>query len=361
MSLRVEIGLRRGSFRLEVALEVEPGQTLALVGPNGSGKSTLVEALAGLIPIETGEIMLDDEPLERPRDGTRVRPQDRPIGVMFQGLWLFPHMSVQDNASYGLWASGRSRREARAEVLDLLERLDLLALAERLPAALSGGEAQRVALARALAVRPRLLLLDEPFSALDLESRPRTRGFLQEVLAEFEGPRLVITHDALEALLLADRVVVLENGRVAQSGSTDEVRRQPRTRYVATLAGVNLLSGTLREERGEWLLQTPELSLAAGARDLPAGASVHGTIHPGAVRLVRSEVATATANSWATAVQSIQLEGDRVRIVLESPPGFCAELPSAELDLRQYAPGTPVRASVGPKDIYIYPRSLPRG
>ena len=241
MSLYARVALERGAFSLDVELCLEPGRTVALIGPNGSGKSTLVEALAGLLPIARGEIALDGRALECPDKGVRLAPQDRPVGVLFQGLWLFPHLSVVDNVAYGLWARGERRPRARARVAPLLERLDLTDLAERRPDALSGGEAQRVALARALAPQPRLLLLDEPLSALDLESRPRTRAFLQEALTEFAGPRLVITHDPLEALLLADHLVVLEEGRVVQSGATQDVRSHPRTRYVATLAGVNLL------------------------------------------------------------------------------------------------------------------------
>ena len=355
MSLRATIALVRGSFELSVGLAVEPGETVALLGPNGSGKSTLVEALSGLLPIASGEIVLDQEVLERPAEGIRLRPQERPIGVMFQGLWLFPHLSVRDNVAYGPWARGRRRREARASIEPLLERLDLVALADRRPAELSGGEAQRVALARALAVQPRLLLLDEPLSALDLESRPRTRGLLQRALQEFEGPRVVITHDPLDALLMADQLVVLEDGRVAQSGPSEQVRRQPRTRYVATLAGVNLLEGSLETERGETVLRLGELAFRLSRVDLPPGPEVRATVHPRSVCLARSGPADAPG-SWPTRVESLQLEGDRIRVRLDRPEGFCAELPAEEVDLRSFAPGTPVRASVRADDIYVYER-----
>jgi len=353
VSLQATIALARGDFALDLSLGVEPGQTVALLGPNGSGKSTLVEALAGLLPIERGEIVLDGVTLERPADGIRVRPQDRPVGVMFQGLWLFPHLSVRDNVAYGLWARGQTRHAARDAVRPLLERLDLVDLAERRPGALSGGEAQRVALTRALAPQPRLLLLDEPLSALDLARRPRTRALLQEVLAAFSGPRMLITHDPLDALLLADHLVVLENGRVAQAGPTDEVRRHPSTRYVATLAGVNLLEGTLADTAGRRVLRAGGLELTVDDAELAPGPAL-ATIRPGAVELQLAGDSGGQANAWDARVEALELESDRVRVRLDRPEGLTAELAGRDLALRRFAPGTPLRASVRPKDIVVY-------
>jgi molybdate transport system ATP-binding protein len=263
---------------------------------------------------------------------------------------------VIDNVAYGLWARGARRRSARAQVQPLLERLDLWPLRDRLPAALSGGEAQRVALARALAPEPRLLVLDEPLSALDVESRPRTRGLLQRALAEFSGPRLVITHDPLEALLLADHLVVLEGGRVSQAGPTDSVRRHPATRYVATLAGVNLLEGLLEIRAGERALATHGLLLGLGpdANALAAGAALRATVHPGAVHLSQTAPPGDGANTWQAQVETLELEGDRVRIRLTRPEGFFAELTANAIELRSFAPGTQVFATVSPKDIYFY-------
>ena len=353
MSLQATLALARGEFTLDLSLRVEPGQTVGLLGPNGSGKSTLVEALAGLLAIERGEIVLDGVVLERPADGIRVRPQDRPVGVMFQGLWLFPQLSVRDNVAYGLWAHGQRRQAAREAVRPLLEQLDLLDLAERRPGALSGGEAQRVALARALAPQPRLLLLDEPLSALDLARRPHTRALLQRVLAEFAGPRMLITHDPLDALLLADHLVVLEGGRVAQSGPTDEVRRYPHTRYVSTLAGVNLLEGTLTRAAGRSVLRSGDLELAVDAGELAPG-PVLATIHPGDVELLLAGAPAAGSNAWEACVETLELESDRVKIRLDRPEGLVAEVDGRDLALRRFGPGTRLRVSVSPKDIRVY-------
>jgi len=356
VSLHARLALTRGSFSLELALDAPAGQTVALVGPNGSGKSTLVEALAGLLPIDSGEITLDGAVLERPDDGIRVRPQQRPVGVLFQGLWLFPQLSVQDNVAYGPMATGTPRHAARAAVQQLLERLDLVALAQRRPAELSGGEAQRVALARALALRPRLLLLDEPLSALDIEARPRMRALLQELLAEFPGPRLLITHEPLEALLLADHVVVLEQGRVVQAGTTEELRRRPQTRYAAMLSGVNLLSGRLEADGSGWLLHTGGLALRVLPNQPAPGAALHATVHPAAVRLLEPDTPAGDGTSWTTIVESVELHGDRVRVRLAEPPGFVAE-PELE-NARRFGPGTRVRAWVPAKALCVYPRMV---
>ena len=283
--------------------------------------------------------------------GVRVRAQERPVGVMFQGLWLFPHLSVQDNVAYGLYARGSSRRRARAEVAGLLDTLDLAGLATRSARELSGGEAQRVALARALATKPRLLLLDEPLSALDLQSRPRTRTLLQQALSAFAGPRLVITHDPLEALLLGDTLLVLENGRVAQAGPAHEGRRQPRTEFVATLAGVNLLAGELEDAGGERVLRSDGIALPAGTSDLPGGSSVLATIHPSAVKLSEDGAA---GEGWEASVASLALEGDRVRVRLDRPAGMWAERDARDLELKRFAPGARVHARVASDDVYIY-------
>lgn len=354
MSLMAQVRLERGDFELDVELGVQAGHTLVLLGPNGSGKSTLVEALAGLVRIDEGEIILDGQLLERPRDGVHVRPQRRSIGVMFQGLWLFPHMTVRDNVAYGLWAQGMRRRRARRQADPLLERLGLSALADRRPRQLSGGEAQRVALARALSVQPRLLLLDEPLSALDLESRPRTRSFLQLALREFGGVRLVVTHDPLEAQLLGDHLMVLENGRVAQSGPVDEVRKKPRTPYIATLAGVNLLCGRIEQRGSQWRFLSPEGELEVELREPPPAGATFATIHPAQVKLGCSRPEAPGPNVLRGRVESLQLEGHRILLRLATKPPLLAEISMSELSPQELQPGTEVWAVVPPAEIEVY-------
>ena len=235
-TLTVDLAVQQGAFRLEAAFRAGAGRTLAVVGPNGAGKTTLLRAIAGLVRLERGRVELGGRTLEDTGAALVVPPERRPIGVVFQDLLLFPHLSALGNVAYGLrYRGGLGRAEARRQAASWLERLDVAGVANRRPAQLSGGEAQRVALARALAPDPDLLLLDEPLSALDATARPAALALLVHHLAGYAGASLVVTHDASEALALADRLLVLESGRVVQEGDAGELRSRPATPYVATL------------------------------------------------------------------------------------------------------------------------------
>ncbi|MFQ5513160.1 MAG: ABC transporter ATP-binding protein [Myxococcota bacterium] len=360
MSLEAQIQLSRGDLRLDVELSGAEGETLVLLGPNGSGKSTLVDALAGLIPLEAGEVQLDDRILESTARGVREPARRRPIGVMFQGIWLFPHLSVADNVAYGLRARGLGRARARERIAPWLERLELTALATRLPRQLSGGEAQRVALARALATEPRLLLLDEPLSALDLESRPRTRALLQRLLCGFAGVRIVITHDPIEALLLADRLAILEEGRIVQVDPPERVRMRPRSPYAAAFAGVNLLSGVLVREAGRVIFRNGSLELPvrepAGVASGADAVAVHATLRPGDVTLEPAGEGAARPGTVEGAIESIELLGDRVRVKLRSDPPLFADVTPETLRARALEHGSRVRAVVDGRALALYPR-----
>ena len=225
--LSAEIVARRGDFTLELQFSLAPGATAAVLGPNGAGKSTLVDALAGLIALDRGEIVLAGRALGR------LSPQERGLGVMFQGYCLFKHMSARDNVAYGLRARGVPRARARDEAQAWLERLDVADVAEHRPAALSGGQAQRIALARAMITRPALLLLDEPLAALDVSARAQARTMLSRWLADAGAICLIVTHDVRDALALADELLVLEAGRLTARGRAAELRAHPPTPYVA--------------------------------------------------------------------------------------------------------------------------------
>jgi molybdate transport system ATP-binding protein len=235
----------RGSFQLEADLTAAPGEVLGVLGPNGAGKTTLLRALSGLDALTSGFIRLDGQTLDDTATDTFVPTECRPVALVFQNYRLFPHLNVRDNVAYAPRVQGTGRRQARAAADTLLERLDLSALAARRPHEISGGQAQQVALARALAADPRLLLLDEPLSALDAKTRLDVRAQLRNHLRQFTGPVLIITHDPLEAMIMADRLLVIEDGRVVQQGSPAQVARQPATQYVARLVGLNLYTGTL--------------------------------------------------------------------------------------------------------------------
>jgi molybdate transport system ATP-binding protein len=231
--LEVDLLVRRGGFALELRFALAPGTTAALLGPNGSGKSTLVDALAGLVPLARGDVMLAGRPLEHTARRLRLAPQERGLGVMFQGYCLFKHMSARDNVAYGLRARGVPRARARAEAQAWLERLGVADVADRRPDALSGGQAQRIALARAMITRPALLLLDEPLAALDVSARAHARALLAGWLAEAGAIGLVVTHDVRDALALAGELLVLEDGRLTAHGRADDLRARPPTPYVA--------------------------------------------------------------------------------------------------------------------------------
>jgi molybdate transport system ATP-binding protein len=225
--LDAELRVDRGGFVLDVRLEVPGHRVVALMGRNGAGKSTAVAAIAGLVPLDGGRVVVDGEVLEDAASGRAVAPERRPIGVVQQQAALFPHLTVAANVAFGLRTQGRSRAAARQEAHRLLAEAGLADLADRRPGALSGGQAGRVALVRTLARSPRLVLLDEPLAAIDAELRPALRDAIRAQLRAFAGSALLITHDVRDAEALADEVVVLDAGRVVQRGPLAELRAAP--------------------------------------------------------------------------------------------------------------------------------------
>ena len=236
--LLVDGTVTRGTFQLDASFTVAPGQVLGVLGPNGAGKTTLLRALAGLQALTTGSIRLGDLVLDDVDTATFLAAEQRPVGLVFQDYRLFPHLDVRDNVAFAARAQGVRRRPARERAQGWLERLDLTALADRRPHQISGGQAQRVALARALAADPGLLLLDEPLSALDARTRLEVRSQLRSHIGEFTGPVVIITHDPLEAMIMTDHLLVVEDGRVVQSGTPAQIAQRPATQYVATLVGL---------------------------------------------------------------------------------------------------------------------------
>lgn len=347
MSLEADVVVRRGALEVRAALSVERGETVAVVGPNGAGKSTLLRCLAGLLPIDEGTISVDGTVLDDPSLDVLVAPEHRPFGVVFQDHLLFPHLTALDNVAFGLRARGVRRSEARATSAEWLERLGLGSCSSSLPAALSGGQAQRVALARALATQPRVLLLDEPLAALDASTRVAVRTELRRHLESFDGMRVLVTHDPVDAYALADRVVVLEAGRVVQQGALAEVAASPRSRFVADLVGVNLVEGVV----GGGVLVT-----AAGARVVIADA-VDGpalaVIRPHSVVVSRRAEEGSARNRWAATIASIDRRGDRARLVLEGELPLLADITVDALEQLGLRPGDEVHAAVKATDIEV--------
>jgi len=348
-ALDAHLRVDRPAFTLDLRLTAAPGEVLALLGPNGAGKSTALRALAGLLPLTAGHLHLDGTALESPARGLHTPAEDRPVGVVFQDYLLFPHLSALDNIAFGLRCHGARKRAARAEALPWLERMGLAEYAHTRPGRLSGGQAQRVALARALAVRPRLLLLDEPLAALDARTRLDVRAQLRRHLAEFEAVAVLVTHDPLDAMVLADRLVVIEDGRLVQTGTPAEVSRRPRTDYIARLVGLNLYRGTAAGH----LVTLPDGQQLTTTEELSGPAFV--AFPPSAVTLHRHRPESSARNLWRLTVAGLDLHGDQVRVDLAGGLPLLADLTpaaAAELDL---APGTEVWAAVKAAQTHAYP------
>jgi molybdate transport system ATP-binding protein len=305
--------------RLDVALTARPGDVVAVIGPNGAGKTTLVHALAGLVPARGSAVLAGTDLL-----GQSVH--ERRVGLVFQDQVLFPHLTALDNVAFGPRARGASRADARAAARGWLARLGVADLADRKPRQLSGGQAQRVALARALVTDPALLLLDEPMSGLDVGVAAELRIELARHLATYDGITLLVTHDALDALTLGTRVLVVEDGRVAQAGSPEEVAARPRTDHVARLVGLNVI------------------------RD-PTG---FRAFSPSAVTVSLARPEGSARNVWRGPVRSVAPHGDAIRLQVAAGPDLIADVtPRAtrELDL---APGREVWLSVKETAIQSY-------
>lgn len=293
--------------RVEAAFTAEPGEVLAVIGPNGAGKSSLLHAVAGLVDVEGSARLGDTDLLEAP-----VR--ERRVGMVFQGQLLFPHLSALDNVAFGLRARGEKRATAESAARDWLERFGIGDLADRRPRELSGGQAQRVAIARALATEPDVLLLDEPFTGLDVSVQMALRIELGRHLRDFPGIALLVTHDAIDALTLADRVLVLDAGRVVQVGPPAEVAAEPRTSHVARLVGLNLVA-----DGDELMAFTPDAVVV----------SLH-------------EPEGSTRLRWHGPIATLAPHGDAVRLLVHASPDLLADLTPAAATELELAPGREV-------------------
>lgn len=344
----VSATIRRGDFAVTLDCHLPAGSVTAILGPNGAGKSTVLRAIAGLAPIERGSVSIDGRIVD---DGGRtlVDPRQRSVGVVFQDYALFPHLTVRENVAFGPRSRGRGRAEARRAADIALAGLGIAELADRRPREVSGGQAQRVALARALATEPAVLLLDEPLAALDAETREAIRVELDRQVSDFAGTTVLVTHDPLDALLLADRVIVLESGRVVQDDRPADLARRPATPYVAALMGVTLLRGSARDG---------VLTIAGGGSLHIADRSVSGpaaaVIRPESVSIHLAAPEGSARNAWPGIVASLQPSHDRVRVLVDGAPSVVATVtPGAVADLA-LARGSSVWLSVKAVDIEVH-------
>lgn len=352
MTLSAHLVRSVGAFRLDVGLEAGDGETVALAGPSAAGKTTAVRCLAGVLPLEAGHIELAGAALDDPATGEFLRPDARRVGWLPQGAHLFPHLDAAGNVAFGLRSRGWSRREARRRAEEWMDRVGLAGRGRARPAELSGGEAQRVALARALAVEPGLLLLDEPFAGVDVGARPGLRRTVRESLAGVAGVRIIVAHDPVDALALADRVVVVEEGRVTQVGTPEELRQRPRTPYVAELAGLNLLRGTGTTEAGHPVVRSDAGGLRVAVR---VEGPVLATFRPSAVALYREAPAGSPRNVLEGEVGELSPAGERVRVRVDTRPPLVAELTTEAVTALRLRLGTRVWAVIKATEIEVWP------
>ncbi len=369
-ALAAEIVVERRGFRLEARIECAPGEVVAVMGPSGAGKSTLLAAIAGLARLSDGHIRIGDRDVAsvaRPR--RHVPAALRGAVLLGQDARLFPHLTARENIAFGPRARGIDRKVALGDADDWLWRVGLPGLGNRRPAQLSGGQQQRVAIARALATSPQVLLLDEPLTSLDPETAADVRAMLHDQLAATHATAVVVTHDAVDAAALATRLVVVEEGRVTQSGGVRDVLRAPATRFVATVAGVNLIHGVAHAGHWRAASASPEVliasaddaSMAAAATD---GAPVAAVFRPSEVRLERAVESTwtgalrlaaeerATPGTWLARVVRVEQTPVGAR-VHTAEPAVAADVAAEAIVESGLAPGVPVRVSVDPAAVRL--------
>lgn len=356
---------RGPSIHGEIDVLAEGFSVLVIVGPSGCGKTTLLRCLAGLDRPRTGSIRFGAETWFDSKSGVCLSPQRRGIGFLFQEYALFPHLTVAENVAYGV---RRESKFAKARIAtEALTHFDIAELASRYPRQVSGGQQQRVALARALACRPRLLLLDEPLAALDSFARERSRNELRSRLRTSDVPTLLVTHDRVEALALADRVALMDDGRILQVGSPNVVFHRPASMAAARVGGFETIAPVTFERvesradadyvyqgrmgQASILAQGPSnLATANTPRNLYAcirGERVHVVF--------RDEPTPAGMNRWEGKITSATPEGIVTRVVVDCGQEILALVPVAGLRTPPLEPGSPVAVLVDPRDVYLAP------
>ncbi|KAF0849507.1 sulfate/molybdate ABC transporter ATP-binding protein [Nocardia caishijiensis] len=378
----LSVAVRLADRDLDVEIEVAPGEVLAVLGPNGAGKSSLLQVIAGLLVPDAGHVRLGADTLVDTAKGVALPPHRRGISLLAQEPLLFPHLTVAENVAFG--PRSRGNRRAKTIAAEWLRAVDATHLADRHPGALSGGQAQRVALARALAVDPRLLLLDEPMSALDVDVAPAMRSLLRRVLRDPAHPRcaVLVTHDIIDAITLADRLVIVDGGRIVESGRVADVMSHPRSPFAARVAGLNLLHGTAVATRDPDLTfaavsigaDRPDETtpLAAGevrhrptaqpvvdgcaVGDLTAGTRAAAVFSPAAVSVFTRPPGGSPRNVFAVDITEITDRGGIVRVRGAAPnaPGLCADLTPAAVAQLDLTVGAPAYFAVKATEVRVY-------
>lgn len=340
---------------VEIALELALGEVLALLGPNGAGKSTMLSMLAGLISPDDGRIELDGRTLTDTSTGVAVAPHRRGVALLAQDALLFPHLTAAANVAFAPRSAGRSRTESKQIAQRWLQAVDAVELADRRPRELSGGQAQRVAVARALAADPQLLLLDEPMSALDVTAAPALRVLLRRVLREAGCTAVVVTHDILDALALADRVAVVDGGRIVESGPVHDVLARPRSGFAARLAGLDLIEGRIHGDT----LTTPSGISVTGTAGMSADTESSGVavFAPSAVAIHLRQPEGSPRNVFPVTVGELEARGPviRVRGETDSHLDLSADVTAASVADLDLVPGTRAYFVVKATEVALHP------
>lgn len=321
--LDARVILNRDSLTLDVELQLQHGEVIAVLGPNGAGKTSLLHALLGWLELESGWIMVDGEVIDSPDTDSYVPPQHRPFGMVFQDGLLFPHMSVEKNILFG---AGKD-----FNLKPLAESLQANELLAKFPSELSAGERQRAAIARSLAARPKVLFLDEPFSALDIQGKRRGRSLLKEALAIGVSGCLMVTHDLVDAFTLADRVMIIEGGKLTQFDVPDRIRLRPGSEWIADLVGWNYYEGI---GEGSVVTLPHGTTIFTAQDDLDGPTSI--SINPASVSIFKSQPSGSPRNSWLSSIQNIEILDGRARVSLVGEIDICADITTAAAnELRQ--------------------------
>jgi len=342
---------------VDLEFDVAAGEVLAVLGPNGAGKSTALHVVAGVVRPDDGQVRAGDRVLTDTAAGVHVPTHRRRVGLLLQDALLFPHLRVAANVAFGLRSAGRSRAEADAAARRWLAEVDAADLADRMPRQLSGGQAQRVALARALAAEPDVLLLDEPLAGLDIAVAGAMRTVLRRTLTRGGRSAVLVTHDLVDVATLADRVVVIEAGRVVEAGRAAAVLAAPRSRFGARFAGVNLVAGTaaaggvLHTESGSWH------GVVAG--EVRTGEPAVAIFSPAAVAVYRERPNGSPRNSAVVTVAEVDSSGPVVRVRAapqsDGGPGLAADITAESAAELRLAPGDRIHLTVKAQEVALHP------
>ena len=338
----------------ELSLEINSGEFICFLGPSGCGKTTLLRAIAGLDPQSSGSI------IQAGKNISNLPPSERDFGIVFQSYALFPNLTVFQNVAYGLENQRLPKAEIRKRVTDLLELVGMPEQTNKYPSQLSGGEQQRVALSRALATSPRLLLLDEPLSALDARVRSALRQEIRALHERLGVTTILVTHDQEEALSMADRIVVMNHGRIEQVGTPEEIYGTPATPFVADFIGVmNFIQG---EIISSGTVHIGDSSLNCETANIPEGGKVRLTVRPEDI-LCHADAKSdqsSSENSFTVKVESLEFLGSFCRLILRGPEGFGklkADLSTQHVHKLNVTPEVTLTAEFPSRNLRVYPES----